>query len=118
MFDYLLQFLMKLSWNGLIGAGAPSTLSSPLKFCSYNETACCNSTEDLQIQKQFQTMNISNSGCASLLKSVLCAVRLLSFPYYIYPPNSVFPILKFQQIQCVLLIEMVAWFCVCLSLII
>ncbi|KAK9278830.1 hypothetical protein L1049_028409 [Liquidambar formosana] len=34
---------------------------------------CCNSTKDLQLQKQFQAMNISNPGCASLLKAILCA---------------------------------------------
>lgn len=70
MFDYL----NKLNSNGLTDAGAPSPLSTPLKFCSYNGTACCNSTEDSQIQKQFQSMNISSSACASLLKPVLCAV--------------------------------------------
>ncbi|CAB4280899.1 unnamed protein product [Prunus armeniaca] len=71
--NLLLLFDTSFSHPLCIDSRAPSTLSSPLKFCSYNETACCNSTEDLQIQKQFQTMNISNSGCASLVKSVLCA---------------------------------------------
>ncbi|KAM1681927.1 hypothetical protein COP2_040197 [Malus domestica] len=69
----LLLFNPSTSHPLCIDSRAPSTLSVPLKFCPYNETACCNSTEDSQIQKQFQTMNISNSGCASLLKSVLCA---------------------------------------------
>ncbi|XVF09175.1 hypothetical protein REPUB_Repub07fG0069000 [Reevesia pubescens] len=52
---------------------APITLNTTLKFCSYNGSSCCNSTEDSQLQKQFQAMNISDSSCASLLQSVLCA---------------------------------------------
>ncbi|KAL8464908.1 hypothetical protein ACS0TY_034407 [Phlomoides rotata] len=53
---------------------APFTIKSPLQFCPYNGTTCCNSTEDLRLQKQFESMNISSdSGCASLLKSILCA---------------------------------------------
>ncbi|GMN45796.1 hypothetical protein TIFTF001_014977, partial [Ficus carica] len=52
---------------------APSTLKTPLKFCPYNGTACCDSAEDLQLQKQFQAMNISDLGCASLVKAVLCS---------------------------------------------
>ncbi|CAN6585246.1 unnamed protein product [Malus baccata var. baccata] len=73
LFSLLLLFNPSTSHPLCIDSKAPSTLSDPLKFCPYNETACCNSTEDSQIQKQFQTMNISNSDCASLLKSVLCA---------------------------------------------
>ncbi|XP_015882685.2 HIPL1 protein [Ziziphus jujuba] len=52
---------------------APSRLNTSLTFCPYNETSCCNSTEDLQLQKQFQAMNISDLPCASVLKSILCA---------------------------------------------
>ncbi|GMI78205.1 hypothetical protein like AT1G74790 [Hibiscus trionum] len=52
---------------------APLTLKSALKFCSYNGSSCCNSTEDSQLQKQFQAMNISHTSCASLVQSVLCA---------------------------------------------
>lgn len=52
---------------------APFTLKTPLNFCPYNGSVCCNSTEDLQLRKQFQAMNISHQGCASLLKSILCA---------------------------------------------
>ncbi|KAL5725532.1 hipl1 protein [Ranunculus cassubicifolius] len=51
----------------------PFTLQSPLAFCSYNETACCSSAEDTQLQKQFQSMNISDPSCASAVKSILCA---------------------------------------------
>jgi hypothetical protein len=57
--------------------GAPFTLNTTLSFCPYNGSSCCNSTHDLQLQKQFQAMNISDAACASLLKSILCAVRLL-----------------------------------------
>ncbi|KAJ7956318.1 HIPL1 protein [Quillaja saponaria] len=56
-----------------IDSRAPFTLNSPLKFCPYNGSSCCNSTEDSQVEKQFQVMNVSNPGCASLLKSILCA---------------------------------------------
>lgn len=52
---------------------APFTLNTTLSFCPYNGSTCCNSTEDARIAKQFQVMNISVSGCASVLKSILCA---------------------------------------------
>lgn len=59
--------------------GAPFASQTPLAFCPYNGTVCCSSADDLRIQKQFQAMNISSNGCAILLKSILCAVRI-----YIY----------------------------------
>lgn len=52
---------------------SPSALATPLTFCPYNGSTCCNSTEDSQLQKQFQAMNVSDSACASILKSILCA---------------------------------------------
>ncbi|KAJ6875372.1 HIPL1 protein [Populus alba x Populus x berolinensis] len=52
---------------------APFTLNTTLSFCPYNGSSCCNSTHDLQLQKQFQAMNISDAACAPLLKSILCA---------------------------------------------
>ncbi|KAK4264252.1 hypothetical protein QN277_025459 [Acacia crassicarpa] len=52
---------------------APFTLNTTLSFCPYNGSTCCNSTEDAQLAKQFQVMNISDSRCASALKSILCA---------------------------------------------
>lgn len=83
MSDFVWSFLLLLLCNEVlvfvIDVGTPNTLNTPLKFCPYNETSCCNSTEDLQLQKQFQAMNISDPGCASVLKSVLCAVRLSIF---------------------------------------
>lgn len=55
-------------------AGGPFTPTSRLQFCSYNGTSCCNSTDDLRLQRQFQSINVSNTNCASLLRSILCAV--------------------------------------------
>lgn len=46
--------------------------NASLPFCRYNGSVCCNSAHDLQLQKQFKAMNISDRGCASLLKSILC----------------------------------------------
>ncbi|CAN0900747.1 HIPL1 protein [Linum grandiflorum] len=53
---------------------APVTLNTTLSFCTpYNGSSCCNSAQDSQLAKQFQAMNVSNPGCASLLKSLLCS---------------------------------------------
>lgn len=52
---------------------APLVPKKPLAFCPYNGSVCCDSAKDLQLQKQFQAMNISDEGCASLMKSILCA---------------------------------------------
>ncbi|KAH6756965.1 catalytics protein [Perilla frutescens var. hirtella] len=52
---------------------APFTSNSTLQFCRYNGTACCNSSDDLVLKKQFESMKISDPGCASLVKSILCA---------------------------------------------
>ncbi|KAJ3674574.1 hypothetical protein LUZ60_005190 [Juncus effusus] len=52
---------------------APITLKTPLKFCNYNGSSCCNSTDDSTIQKQFNSMNINNSACSDVVKSLLCA---------------------------------------------
>ncbi|ESW27354.1 hypothetical protein PHAVU_003G194600 [Phaseolus vulgaris] len=51
----------------------PFTLNTTIGFCPYNGSTCCHSTEDEGIQKQFQLMNASDPGCASILKSILCA---------------------------------------------
>ncbi|KAH7867138.1 hypothetical protein Vadar_029324 [Vaccinium darrowii] len=53
----------------------PVKANTTLTFCSsYNGTAsCCDSAEDLNLQTQFQSMNISNPGCAAIVKSILCA---------------------------------------------
>ncbi|XP_021679198.2 HIPL1 protein isoform X2 [Hevea brasiliensis] len=67
---------------------APFTLNTTLNFCPYNGSTCCNSTADIQLQKQFQAMNISDPGCASLLKSILCA-RCDPFSSELFTINSV-----------------------------
>ncbi|XP_027330764.1 HIPL1 protein-like isoform X1 [Abrus precatorius] len=56
-----------------VDSRAPFTLNTTLRFCPYNGSTCCNSTEDALLQKRFQLMNISDTACASLLKSILCA---------------------------------------------
>jgi hypothetical protein len=62
------------------GVGAPFTLNNTtLKFCPYNGSTFCNSIQDAQIQKQFQQMNVSDTACSSLLKSILCAVSKVLF---------------------------------------
>ncbi|KAL7091528.1 hypothetical protein ACP275_12G111600 [Erythranthe tilingii] len=55
---------------------APTTSSkggSLAAFCPYSGETCCNSSEDLQLQKRFLAMNISDSPCASAVKSILCS---------------------------------------------
>lgn len=54
--------------------GTPFKLKSDLKFCPYNGTGCCDLDEDLLLENQFRQMNISNARCASLIRSILCAV--------------------------------------------
>ncbi|XP_072952198.1 HIPL1 protein-like [Typha angustifolia] len=51
---------------------APVTLKTPLSFCSYNGSSCCNATDDAALGKWFKSMNISDAGCASVVKSILC----------------------------------------------
>ncbi|XP_023768230.1 HIPL1 protein [Lactuca sativa] len=71
----LLLFLINpaLSLPLCTDSRAPLTPKTPLAFCSYNESSCCNSTQDLNIQKQFESLNVSQPPCASLLKSILCS---------------------------------------------
>ncbi|CAM8924068.1 unnamed protein product [Rhodiola kirilowii] len=52
---------------------APFTAKASLAFCGYNGSVCCSSKDDQQLQKQFKAMNPSDAGCASVLKSILCA---------------------------------------------
>ncbi|XP_016451027.1 HIPL1 protein-like [Nicotiana tabacum] len=68
---------------------APLQQKSPLTFCPYNGTSsCCNSTDDKQLQTQFNAMNITDPGCASLVKSVLCA-KCDKFSAELFRTNSV-----------------------------
>lgn len=57
--------------------GAPLKPKTPLVFCNYNGSSCCDSIQDKNIQKQFESMNVSQPACASLLKSILCSVSFL-----------------------------------------
>ncbi|ERN04416.1 hypothetical protein AMTR_s00133p00052350 [Amborella trichopoda] len=52
---------------------APLTSKASLSFCPYNGTICCNTKHDSDLQKQFESMNVSDPSCASLLKQILCA---------------------------------------------
>ncbi|PWA77488.1 catalytic domain-containing protein [Artemisia annua] len=54
-------------------SSAPLTPKTPLLFCKYNGSSCCDSVQDSNIQKQFESMNVSQPACASLLKSILCS---------------------------------------------
>lgn len=69
-FDYFLVLLSETPVNN----------NETLQFCdSYKGKSCCNSKDDLQLQNRFNSMNISDSNCSSLLKSILCSVSLLNF---------------------------------------
>lgn len=65
--------------------GAPFKLEAHLKFCPQNGTGCCDLDDDLQVQNQFEAMNTSNPECASLIKSILCAVSFLNPNYTLVP---------------------------------
>lgn len=52
---------------------APSRTNGSLAFCPYNGKVCCSSSDDVELQKLFLAMNISDSACASAVKSILCA---------------------------------------------
>ncbi|GFP97676.1 hipl1 protein [Phtheirospermum japonicum] len=70
----LLQFLDSyIAMPLCTDSRAPLTTRSRLQFCPYNGTSCCNNTDDLSLKQQFESMNISEPSCASLLKSILCA---------------------------------------------
>ncbi|KAL3528289.1 hypothetical protein ACH5RR_007611 [Cinchona calisaya] len=69
-------------------SNAPLPQKGPFAFCSYNGTSCCNSTDDSSIQNQFKAMNVSDTSCASLLKSILCA-RCDPFSAELFRINSI-----------------------------
>ncbi|KAL0342754.1 UNVERIFIED_CONTAM: HIPL1 protein [Sesamum calycinum] len=88
LFLILLQFLDSCSALPLCtDSRAPFIPRSPLQFCPYNGTSCCEDAEDLSIKKQFESMNISDPGCASVLKSILCA-RCDQFSAELFGVNS------------------------------
>ncbi|KAL4583993.1 hypothetical protein LXL04_008581 [Taraxacum kok-saghyz] len=57
----------------LYATGTPLPPKTPLVFCNYNGSSCCDSNQDSKIQKQFESMAVSQPACASLLKSILCS---------------------------------------------
>lgn len=69
----ILHLALSFSYPLCTDSTAPFTQTPPLSFCPYNGTVCCDSKQDLSLKKQFQAMNISDSACASLVKSVVCA---------------------------------------------
>ncbi|CAI9106330.1 OLC1v1005460C1 [Oldenlandia corymbosa var. corymbosa] len=52
---------------------APVKPKKPLTFCPYDGKACCDSSQDSQLRQRFDALNISDSACASAVKSILCA---------------------------------------------
>ncbi|KAJ3686678.1 hypothetical protein LUZ61_015842 [Rhynchospora tenuis] len=51
----------------------PLERNTTLAFCGYSGLTCCNATEDSAIMAKFTAMNITDSSCASTIKSILCA---------------------------------------------
>ena len=86
---YLSQiYILSSPWLAIVFTGAPFSSKTPLLFCPYNGSLCCTSAQDLSLQKQFAAMNISHTECASLVKSVLCAVSSYFLWYYLSFPSS------------------------------
>lgn len=57
----------------------PVAAKAPLAFCGYanGSSSCCNATDDAAIASRFKSSNISDSACANVVKSILCAVLVL-----------------------------------------
>ncbi|KAI3858934.1 hypothetical protein MKW98_028667 [Papaver atlanticum] len=74
--SYLLLLLLPSTSSHplCLDSTAPFTPKIPLGFCPNDEsTVCCDSNQDLELKKAFQSMNISDPACATLVKSILCA---------------------------------------------
>nr|XP_043617958.1 HIPL1 protein-like [Erigeron canadensis] len=67
---------------------APLPPKTPLTFCRYNGSSCCDSAQDANLKKQFESMNVSQPACASLLKSILCS-RCDPFSAELFTINTV-----------------------------
>lgn len=55
---------------------APLPSKSPLSFCSnkaYKDNGCCDRKADSDIESIFQSMNVSDTKCAGVLKEILCS---------------------------------------------
>ncbi|XP_057859085.2 HIPL1 protein isoform X2 [Cryptomeria japonica] len=58
-----------------IDSRAPQ-LSASLSFCSdygYKQKGCCSKQEDTNLLNKFESMNVSDKGCAGFIKQILCA---------------------------------------------
>ncbi|GER32285.1 HIPL1 protein [Striga asiatica] len=56
-------------------------INGSLEFCNYSGKACCSASQDGQLQKRFEAMNISDPSCASAVKSILCATPSLTLAH-------------------------------------
>ncbi|KAF3953341.1 hypothetical protein CMV_021207 [Castanea mollissima] len=74
------------AWSFTV-SGAPFSPKTPLVFCQYEGSVCCSSTDDIQLLSQFRAMNVSDLGCRSLLKSILCS-RCDQFSAELYQIDS------------------------------
>ncbi|XP_022008857.1 HIPL1 protein isoform X1 [Helianthus annuus] len=70
---FLLLINPALSLPLCIDLSAPVTHKTPPTFCNYNGSSRCDSTDNSNIRKQFESMNVSQPACASVLKSILCS---------------------------------------------
>lgn len=76
MIDIVFVSFISLHYNLNVWCvvGPPFAQNSPLEFCTYSGPSCCTSADDSRLHKQFRAMNISDSACAAIFKSILCAV--------------------------------------------
>ncbi|XP_004304952.1 PREDICTED: HIPL1 protein-like [Fragaria vesca subsp. vesca] len=84
---FAIVFFMFCNLLLLAEYGSPFRPNTPLSFCQYNESVCCNSTDDMQLQKLFKAMKVSDIGCAAVLKSILCS-RCDQFSAELYRTES------------------------------
>ncbi|KAJ4760548.1 HIPL1 protein [Rhynchospora pubera] len=70
----------------------PKKINSSLAFCGYSDKACCSAADDLVIQNQFTTMNISDAACADVMKSILCA-QCNPYAFELYSKSKNYPVL-------------------------
>ena len=55
-------------------AAWPTQRNYSLAFCGFTELTCCNASDDSGIMAKFTAMNITDTSCASIIKSILCSV--------------------------------------------
>ncbi|XP_074587777.1 HIPL1 protein-like [Curcuma longa] len=72
---FLLFFLPRLHALQLCtNSMAPVALKTPLPFCGYTGSSCCNATEDREPRRQFEALNVSDTACAGVMRSIVCAI--------------------------------------------